>query len=129
VGRARRAGGGPKAQARQSCPKPRQLSCRPGRHSPSPARPPAQRLTCPPPPPFPLPPRPRSFASPDIAFACGGSGSLFKSADGGKTWKRDKSTDNVAGNLYSVHFFGGKGYILGNGGILLRYIGNTPNSA
>jgi len=58
-------------------------------------------------------------------FACGGSGSLFKSLDGGKTWKRDKSTDSVAGNLYSIHFFGSNGFILGNGGILLRYIG-TP---
>ncbi len=75
-----------------------------------------------------LPPTPRpnqpSYASPDVAFACGGSGSLFKSVDGGKTWKRDKSTDSVAGNLYSIHFFGKAGYILGNGGILLRYIGD-----
>lgn len=53
------------------------------------------------------------FASQNIAFACGGSGSLFKSTDGGKTWKRDKSTDSVAGNLYAVKFFGSKGYILG----------------
>ncbi|KIY97643.1 Photosystem II stability/assembly factor [Monoraphidium neglectum] len=68
------------------------------------------------------------FASNDVAFACGGSGSLFKSSDGGKTWKRDKSTDSVAGNLYSVRFFGNKGFILGNDGILLRYIGNGAAS-
>ncbi|GBF88779.1 photosystem II stability assembly factor chloroplastic [Raphidocelis subcapitata] len=66
------------------------------------------------------------YATPDIAFACGGSGSLFKSMDGGKTWKRDKSTDGVAGNLYSIHFFpGNNGFILGNSGILLKYIGGT----
>ncbi|KAI8470433.1 MAG: photosynthesis system II assembly factor YCF48-domain-containing protein [Monoraphidium minutum] len=69
------------------------------------------------------------FASADVAFACGGSGSLFKTVDGGKSWKRDKSTDSVAGNLYSVHFFGPRGFILGNDGILLRYIGNPSGTA
>ena len=66
-----------------------------------------------------------------LAYACGGSGSLFKSADGGKSWKRDKATDNVAGNLYAIKFFpGGNGFILGNDGILLRYIGSAgPESA
>ena len=71
-----------------------------------------------------------SYASPDVAFACGGSGSLFKSTDGGASWKRDRSTDDVAGNLYAIKFSGsdGKGgakhgFILGNDGILLRYIG------
>jgi photosystem II stability/assembly factor-like uncharacterized protein len=50
---------------------------------------------------------PCSFADQNTAFACGGSGSLFKSADGGKSWKRDKATDNgVAGNLYAIKFTG-----------------------
>ena len=40
-----------------------------------------------------------------LAYACGGSGSLFKSEDGGKSWKRDRSTDDVAGNLYAIRFF------------------------
>ncbi|KAF6259737.1 photosystem II stability/assembly factor HCF136 [Scenedesmus sp. NREL 46B-D3] len=66
----------------------------------------------------------------DIAYACGGSGSLFKSVDGGRSWKRDKATDNVAGNLYAIKFFKNNGFILGNDGILLRYIGGTqPNTA
>lgn len=70
------------------------------------------------------------FLNEDIAYACGGSGSLFKSVDGGKSWKRDKATDNVAGNLYAIKFFKGNGFILGNDGILLRYIGGTaPNTA
>jgi photosystem II stability/assembly factor-like uncharacterized protein len=68
--------------------------------------------------------RTRSFLNADIGYACGGSGSLFKSTDGGKSWKRDKATDNVAGNLYDIHFTpAGAGFILGNDGILLRYIG------
>ncbi len=59
-----------------------------------------------------------------MAYACGGSGSLFKSEDGGNSWKRDKATDGVAGNLYAIKFFPNNlGFILGNNGILLRYIG------
>ena len=35
-----------------------------------------------------------------------------------------RSTDGVAGNLYAVKFTpNGNGFILGNDGILLRYIG------
>lgn len=42
-----------------------------------------------------------------------------------RTWKRDKSGDDVPANLYSVRFFnqGKTGFILGNDGVLLRYIG------
>lgn len=58
-----------------------------------------------------------------LGFACGGSGSLFRTDDGGATWRRDRSADNVAGNLYAIEFNdAGDGFILGNDGILLRYI-------
>ena len=58
-----------------------------------------------------------------VGFACGGSGSLFRTDDGGESWKRDRSADSVAGNLYAVEFNpNGSGFILGNDGILLRYI-------
>ena len=60
-----------------------------------------------------------------LGFACGGSGSLFRTEDGGSTWKRDRAADGVAGNLYAVEFAGGNGFILGNDGILLRYIGGS----
>lgn len=70
------------------------------------------------------------YLNENVAYACGGSGSLFKSTDGGKSWKRDKATDNVAGNLYAIKFFNNNGFILGNDGILLRYIGGSqPNTA
>lgn len=73
---------------------------------------------------------PCSFLNENVAYACGGSGSLFKSLDGGRSWKRDKATDNVAGNLYAIKFFSNNGFILGNDGILLRYIGGSqPNTA
>lgn len=58
-----------------------------------------------------------------VGYAVGGSGTLLRSEDNGQTWKRDRSTDGVAGNLYAVKFTpGGNGFILGNDGILLRYI-------
>lgn len=63
------------------------------------------------------------FRSDQEGYACGGSGSLFRTDDGGKSWKRDRSTDQVAGNLYAIKFSEkGNGFILGNDGILLRYI-------
>ena len=41
----------------------------------------------------------------------------------GSPGRGDRSTDGVAGNLYAVKFTpGGAGFILGNDGILLRYI-------
>lgn len=49
---------------------------------------------------------------------------MFRTDNGGKSWKRDRSTDQVAGNLYAIKFTEkGIGFILGNDGILLRYIG------
>ena len=54
----------------------------------------------------------------------GGSGSVFYSKDAGKSWKRDRGTDDVAANLYNVKFHANdNGFILGNDGILLRYTG------
>ncbi len=65
-----------------------------------------------------------SFRGDGTGYACGGSGSLFKTTDGGKSWKRDRSTDDLAGNLYAIKFGeGGNGFVLGNDAILLRYIG------
>ncbi|CAG9461873.1 unnamed protein product [Pedinophyceae sp. YPF-701] len=62
-------------------------------------------------------------ASQDV-FACGGSGTLLKSKDGGKTFKRDRSADTVPANLYEVRFFSPKcGFILGNNAKVMRFIG------
>jgi photosystem II stability/assembly factor-like uncharacterized protein len=65
------------------------------------------------------------FRTSNVGYACGGSGSLYKTEDGGKTWKRDKSADDLAGNLYAVKFIAGStGFVLGNDAILLRYTGS-----
>jgi len=67
-----------------------------------------------------------SNASGSKYFTVGGSGSVFSSDDKGQTWRRDRGTDEVAGNLYKVVFANDQtGFILGNDGILLRYIASN----
>lgn len=56
-----------------------------------------------------------------VGYGVGGSGSLYKTVDGGRTWRREKSADNISGNLYLVKFFENMGFILGNEGKFLRY--------
>jgi photosystem II stability/assembly factor-like uncharacterized protein len=48
-----------------------------------------------------------------------------------RTWKRDRSGDDVPANLYAVQFFnkGQIGFILGNDGVLLRYTGAAGSAA
>jgi len=75
----------------------------------------------------------RGFGILDIGYqnekkmwAVGGSGTLLVSTDGGNSWKRERQADDLAGNLYAVRFdTPDKGFILGNDGILLRYIGKA----
>ena len=64
------------------------------------------------------------YRTDEEVWAVGGSGSLFRSADGGESWKRERAADDLPGNLYNVKFMGsGEGFVLGSDGILLRYIG------
>lgn len=65
------------------------------------------------------------YKSAGEVWAAGGSGSLFVSTNQGESWKREKATDDLAANLYTVKFVnGGKnGFVLGNDGVLLRYLG------
>jgi len=54
-------------------------------------------------------------------YAVGGGGSLFKTEDAGRTWKRDRSTDDIPANLYEVKFVRPNlSFVLGNDGVLLR---------
>jgi len=65
------------------------------------------------------------FKNDNEVWAAGGSGSLFRSTDGGNSWQRDKEFDTLAANLYTVKFMnnGNTGFVLGNDGIMLRYTG------
>ncbi|KAL8138077.1 hypothetical protein V2J09_004078 [Rumex salicifolius] len=63
------------------------------------------------------------YRSEEEAWAAGGSGILLRTSNGGKTWIRDKAADNIAANLYSVKFIDDKkGFVLGNDGVLLRFL-------
>ncbi|PRW61576.1 Photosystem II stability assembly factor chloroplastic [Chlorella sorokiniana] len=63
------------------------------------------------------------FVNDQLGYACGGSGSLFKTEDGGQSWKREKAADELAANLYELVFTpAGLGFVLGNDGVLLRRI-------
>lgn len=58
----------------------------------------------------------------DNAWAVGGSGVIFESKDGGKSFKFVDDAKDIPGNLYRVKFFDeNTGYAIGSDGILLRY--------
>ena len=72
---------------------------------------------------------PLPHPDPQVGFACGGSGSLFRTADGGRSWKRNKAADDLAANLYEIKFSqGGNGVVLGNDATLLRFIGQVDQA-
>lgn len=56
-------------------------------------------------------------------YCAGGSASLFKSTDNGKSWKRDRSVDDIGANFYEVNFSGAgdSGWVLGSNATLLKY--------
>merc|ERR1719343_1000030 len=63
-----------------------------------------------------------AFRTKDEGWAVGGSGVIYVTKDGGKSWGFDPTGNDLPCNLYNVKFFdGGRvGYMTGNNGILLR---------
>jgi photosystem II stability/assembly factor-like uncharacterized protein len=59
------------------------------------------------------------FASDDEGWAIGRTGTILRSKDEGKTWVREESTTRQ--NLYSLYFNKKIGWVVGGGGIVLRY--------
>jgi photosystem II stability/assembly factor-like uncharacterized protein len=65
-----------------------------------------------------------AYRTPTEAWIVGGSGTLLASMDGGQTWKTDKDVEDVPANLYKIKFLDeSRGYVLGQRGTFLRYVG------
>lgn len=63
-----------------------------------------------------------SWKDDKTVWAVGGSGVIFKSEDGGKSFKFNSDAKDIPGNLYRVKFFGeNQGFALGSEGVLLKY--------
>jgi photosystem II stability/assembly factor-like uncharacterized protein len=69
-----------------------------------------------------------AYRTSDEVWVGGGSGNLLRSADGGKTWEKDRDVEQVPANLFKIVFLSPeKGFIIGDrGGYLLKY---QPNVA
>jgi photosystem II stability/assembly factor-like uncharacterized protein len=65
-----------------------------------------------------------AYRTPDELWVSGGGGTLLTSVDQGQTWLKDKTVENVPTNLYRIKFATpDQGFILGQRGYLLRYVG------
>lgn len=70
-----------------------------------------------------------AYRTPDEVWVTGGSGNLLCSFDGGKTWQKDRSVENIPSNLYRVIFLSkDQGFIIGQQGTLLRYQGESQSA-
>ena len=65
-----------------------------------------------------------AYQSEQELWVSGGSGTLFYSPDAGTTWYKDVAVSNTPSNLYRIVFnTPQQGFILGQNGYLLRYVG------
>ncbi|MDJ1184067.1 photosynthesis system II assembly factor Ycf48 [Roseofilum casamattae] len=63
-----------------------------------------------------------SYRTPEEIWVAGGSGNLLVSFDGGETWEKDRTVEDVPANFYQIDFETPEsGFAIGNGGVLLKY--------
>ncbi|WP_448266316.1 photosynthesis system II assembly factor Ycf48 [Nostoc sp. DSM 114159] len=71
-----------------------------------------------------------AYRTPNEIWVGGGSGNLLRSADGGKTWEKDREVEEVAANLYKIVFLEPeRGFIIGDRGVLLKYLPNPETAS
>lgn len=71
-----------------------------------------------------------AYRTPNEIWIGGGSGNLLRSADGGKTWEKDRLVEEVAANLYKIIFLEpDRGFVVGDRGALLKYIPNPETTS
>ncbi|WP_445626781.1 photosynthesis system II assembly factor Ycf48 [Nostoc sp. DSM 114167] len=71
-----------------------------------------------------------AYRTPNEIWVGGGSGNLLRSADGGKTWEKDREVEEVAANLYKIVFLEPeRGFIIGDRGVLLKYLPNPETTS
>ncbi|MDZ8025937.1 MAG: photosynthesis system II assembly factor Ycf48 [Nostoc sp. DedQUE01] len=71
-----------------------------------------------------------AYRTPDEIWIGGGSGNLLQSTDGGKTWQKDREVEEVAANLYKIVFFQPEqGFVIGDRGVLLKYLPNPETTS
>ena len=71
-----------------------------------------------------------AYQSEDEVWVSGGGGNMLYSPDGGQTWLKDRDLDNVPSNLYRIVFTDtDQGFVLGQQGVLLRYVGKGSAAA
>ncbi|MBN4001503.1 photosynthesis system II assembly factor Ycf48 [Nostoc sp. LPT] len=71
-----------------------------------------------------------AYRTPNEIWLGGGSGNLLRSADGGKTWEKDREVEEVAANLYKIVFLEPeRGFIIGDRGVLLKYLPNPETTS
>lgn len=72
-----------------------------------------------------------AYRTPEEVWVSGGSGNLLRSADGGKTWEKDRDIEGVPANLSKIVFLNPKqGFVIGDrGGVLLKYQANIAPQA
>jgi len=66
-----------------------------------------------------------AYRTPEEVWVVGGSGNLLVSYDGGEpeTWRKDRAVEDVPSNFNYIRFLDEqRGFILGQRGILLRYV-------